>query len=58
MPTTKPQAVAATRTPKKTPQADAGKSPSELIDQRIAGLNDWRAALLAQLRAVISICRC
>ena len=32
----------------------AGKSPAELIDARIAELADWRGALLAQLRAVIT----
>ena len=36
MPTAKPQAVAAARFPKKTLEADAGKSSSELIDQGIA----------------------
>jgi hypothetical protein len=29
------------------------KSPSELIDQRITDLGDWRGEMLAQLRAVI-----
>jgi hypothetical protein len=28
-------------------------SPSELIDQRIAELGDWRGAMLARLRALI-----
>ena len=28
-------------------------SPSELIDQRIRDLDDWRGAMLAQVRAVI-----
>lgn len=36
--------------PKKTPAADANKSPSELIDARIAELGDWRGELLAKLR--------
>ena len=31
----------------------AGASPSELIDARIAELADWRGALLARLRALI-----
>lgn len=39
--------------PKKTPAADAGKPPSDLIDARIAELHDWRGELLARLRAVI-----
>jgi hypothetical protein len=30
-----------------------GKSPSELIDDRIAELGDWRGAMLARLRALI-----
>ncbi len=29
------------------------KSPSELIDERIAELDDWRGELLARLRALI-----
>jgi hypothetical protein len=29
------------------------QSPSELIDQRIAELDDWRGELLAEIRAVI-----
>lgn len=39
--------------PKKTPTADAGKSPAALIDQRIAELQDWRGPLLAKLRGLI-----
>jgi hypothetical protein len=35
-----------------TTEADT-KSPSELIDQRIASLDDWRGATLAQIRALI-----
>jgi hypothetical protein len=31
----------------------AGKTPSEMIDQRIADLGDWRGATLAALRAWI-----
>jgi hypothetical protein len=53
MPTTKAQSAATKRFPKKTPPADAGKSASELIDARIQELQDWRAELLARLRAVI-----
>ncbi len=30
-----------------------GKSPSQLIDERIAALGDWRGAALARLRAII-----
>jgi hypothetical protein len=30
-----------------------GKSPSDLIDERIASLGDWRGATLAKLRALI-----
>lgn len=32
---------------------EAGQSPSELIDRRIAELSDWRGALLSRLRAMI-----
>jgi len=32
---------------------NAAGSPSELIDERIAGLADWRGAMLARLRALI-----
>ena len=39
--------------PKKTPAQAAGRAPSELIDERIAQLQDWRAPLLTQLRDVI-----
>jgi len=31
----------------------AGQTPSELIDQRIRDLDDWRGELLARLRALI-----
>lgn len=34
-------------------QAEAGASPSELIDARIAELNDWRGETLARIRALI-----
>lgn len=30
-----------------------GKSPSQLIDERIEELGDWRGAMLARLRALI-----
>jgi hypothetical protein len=30
-----------------------GKSPSELIDERIASLGDWRGETLARIRALI-----
>jgi hypothetical protein len=53
MPTTKVQSAATKRFPKKTPVVDAGKSPSELIDARIAELQDWRGELLARLRFII-----
>src|SRR5262249_18277197 len=33
--------------------AMATSSPSDLIDERIASLADWRGAMLAQLRALI-----
>jgi len=35
---------------KTTPQADLDKSPSALMDRRIAELADWRGELLARLR--------
>lgn len=54
MPANKRPASATKPFPKKTPSADAGKSPAELIDARIAELADWRGALLARLRAVIT----
>ncbi len=34
-------------------EAQDGKSPSQLIDARIAELGDWRGALLGRLRALI-----
>jgi hypothetical protein len=43
----------ALRFPKVTPAVDAEKSASELIDQRIAELADWRGALLAHLRQLV-----
>jgi len=33
--------------------ADAEKSPSDLIDERIASLGDWRGGTLATVRALI-----
>src|SRR3954466_9541093 len=33
--------------------AQSGKSPSELIDARIAELGDWRGQMLGRLRALI-----
>jgi hypothetical protein len=33
--------------------SESGKSPSELIDERIAELGDWRGETLARLRALI-----
>ena len=58
MPARKPTSAAkkrpAKKTPaKKTPASDAGRPAPELIDRRIADLQDWRGALLGQLRAVI-----
>lgn len=41
------------RFPKSTPEADVGRSPAALIDQRIAELPTWQGELLAQLRALI-----
>jgi hypothetical protein len=35
------------------PAAKAAGSPSDLIDAKIAGLGDWRGAMLARLRALI-----
>jgi hypothetical protein len=32
---------------------DAGKTPAELIDERIADLGDWRGETLAALRALV-----
>jgi len=41
--------------PKKTDsnEGDAGASPSQLIDERIAELGDWRGETLAQVRDLI-----
>jgi hypothetical protein len=38
---------------KKSGRSEAAESPSKLIDERIAGLDDWRGAMLARLRALI-----
>ncbi|KGD87958.1 hypothetical protein JL37_25595 [Achromobacter sp. RTa] len=35
------------------PEGEAGLDPARLIDARIRELNDWRGAMLAQVRAVI-----
>lgn len=35
------------------PDSTDGKSPSELIDARIAELGDWRGEMLARLRGLI-----
>lgn len=53
MPARRTQAAPTRRFAKKTPAADAGKSPSQLIDQRVAELGDWRGERLARLRALI-----
>jgi hypothetical protein len=53
MPESKMPSAPAKRFPKKTPEADTGKSPPELIDARIRELGDWRGELLSRLRAVI-----
>ena len=53
MPARKPTSAAKKRPAKKTPASDAGRPAPELIDRRIADLQDWRGALLGQLRAVI-----
>jgi hypothetical protein len=34
-------------------QADAGAAPSQLIDERIEELGDWRGATLARIRSLI-----
>lgn len=53
MPTAKPKPATAKRFAKKTPKTDEGKSATDLIDQRIAELADWRGELLTHLRALI-----
>lgn len=37
----------------KKPDVDQGKSPSQLITERIAELSDWRGQRLAQVRKLI-----
>jgi hypothetical protein len=39
--------------PAKKSAAPKGKSPSQLIDQRIAELGDWRGAMLSKLRKIV-----
>jgi hypothetical protein len=34
-------------------EADQGKSPSQLIDERIAELGDWRGTTLSRLRTLV-----
>jgi hypothetical protein len=53
MPASKAQSATTKRIPKKTPASDEGKSPAELIDARIAELQDWRGELLSILRSLI-----
>lgn len=53
MPASRKPSSATSRFPKKTPAADAGKPPAELIDARIGELRDWRGELLARLPALI-----
>lgn len=52
MPTKKAAAATAKR-PRKLPAGDAGKSPAELIEARIAELPAWQGALLARVRQLI-----
>ncbi len=37
----------------KKSETPTGESPSRLIDEKIAGLGDWRGRMLARLRALI-----
>jgi len=37
----------------KTGESQASKSPSQLIDERIQELGDWRGKMLSRLRAVV-----
>jgi hypothetical protein len=41
------------KTKSSSKEANAGNSPSRLIDARIAGLGDWRGETLAQVRTLI-----
>jgi hypothetical protein len=48
------KATTATRTTKSgSTEAEAGASPSHLIDARIAALEDWRGETLARVRSLI-----
>jgi hypothetical protein len=38
---------------KTSPETDAGMTPAQLIDARIASLDDWRGATLARLRKLV-----
>jgi hypothetical protein len=53
VPAAKPKPATAKRFATKTPKTDEGKSATDLIDQRIAELADWRGELLGNLRALI-----
>jgi hypothetical protein len=53
VPTAKTSSAATKRMPRKTPATDEGKPPSELIDRRVAELQDWRGDLLARVRTII-----
>jgi len=53
MPVTRVQSTSKPPIAKKTPLADAGKSPAALIDARIDELHDWRGELLSRLRRII-----
>jgi hypothetical protein len=54
MPTPRASSSSTKRFPKKTPASDAGRTPSQLIDARIAELRDWRGELLARIRLLIT----
>jgi hypothetical protein len=53
MPTKRAHSPVIKTFPKKASAADKSKSPSDLIDARIAELGDWRGELLSRLRALI-----
>lgn len=53
MPIPKTSVVATKRSPKRASESDAAKAASDLIDQKIAGLSDWRGPMLAGLRDAI-----
>jgi hypothetical protein len=42
-----------TRVMKKSTKPAGGRTPSDLIDERIAELGDWRGAMLARVRTLI-----